>query len=151
MAENLEVTIAGLRAWARGACAEEAAVELLARAWGGWFASTDWPWVRSCEEEGWLWLDPEAIWPDSRVFSNSERRLLNVVSALLGGQPLVSLTGTLVGLDRQNLALVLAAFAHASGCRDLNVLIRTGDGAVVEFVGPFVDRPPAAIEGTVSR
>ena len=104
MGENVAVTIAGLRAWARGSYAEEAAVELLARSFGGRFASTGWPWVCACDRSGWFWLHAEAIWTGSGVLSGGERRLLNVVAALVGGQPLTDLGGTLAGLDRANLA-----------------------------------------------
>ena len=43
----------GLRRWARGAYAEEAAVELLVRSFGGRFCSTGYPWVRRCDRPGW--------------------------------------------------------------------------------------------------
>lgn len=142
MAENLNATVAGLRAWARGSYAEEAAVELLARSFGGRFASTGWPWVRPCEHSGWFWLDPEGIWTGSGVLSGGERRLLNVVAALVGGQPLADLGGTLAGLDRTNLALVLAAFAHAGGSHEQTLMIMTDDDhAVFQTPGALVPWP----------
>ncbi|QDP94799.1 hypothetical protein FOE78_01690 [Microlunatus elymi] len=135
----MSVTVAGLRAWARGSYAEEAAVELLARSFGGRFASTGWPWVQQCDRAGWFWLNPDAIWTGSGALSGGERRLLNVVAALVGGQPLTDLGGILAGLDRQNLALVLAAFAHAGGSHEHALLIMTADGQ------PSFDRPGALI------
>lgn len=144
MAENLSTTIAGLRSWAKGSYAEEAAVELLARSFGGRFASTSWPWVRPCDHSGWFWLDPDAIWTGSGSLSGGERRMLNVVAALVGGQPLADLGGTLAGLDRRNQQLVLAAFAHAAGSHEHTVMIMTIDdtplfhhpGALVEWPSP---------------
>jgi hypothetical protein len=141
MAEELAVTVAGLRAWARGAYAEEAAVELLARAFGGRFASAGWPWVRPCDRNGWFWLDPEAIWVGSRMLSGGERRLLSVVAALVGGQPLADLGGTLAGLDRRNLELVLAAFAHAAGSHEQSLMKMTDAGPRFQRVEPLVDWP----------
>lgn len=140
MGTNSNRTIAGLRAWARGSYPEEAAVELLGRAFGGRFASPGWPWVRACEHAGWYWLDPEAIWTGTASLSSGERRMLNVVAALVGGQPLTDLGGTLTGLDRRNLVLVLAAFAHAAGSHEHSVLVMTGDDTAA------LERPGAVIE-----
>lgn len=143
MPESLLATINGLRAWSRGSYAEEAAVELLARAFGGRLASSGWPWVVPCDRNGWFWLDAEAIWTGAGMLSGGERRLLNVVAALVGGQPLADLGGTLAGLDRHNLGLVLAAFAHAGGSHEEQLLTMTDDGPALERVGPLVDWPPA--------
>ncbi|MBO0811931.1 MAG: hypothetical protein J2P23_07775 [Microlunatus sp.] len=140
MAEKLSATIAGLRSWARGAYAEEAAVELLARAFGGRFASASWPWIRPCDGTGWYWLDPDAIWTGSGALSGGERRLLNVVAALVGGQPIADLGGTLAGLDRRNQQLVLAAFAHAGGSHEHTVMIMAADGL------PLWEQPGALVE-----
>lgn len=136
-------TLAGLRAWARGDYAEESAVELLARAFGGRFASSEWPWVRPCDQDGWYWLDADAIWVGTGMLSGGERRLLSVVGALVGGQPIADLGGTLAGLDRHNLGLVLAAFAHAGGSHEERVMIMTDAGPTLERVGPLVDWPPS--------
>ena len=143
MAEDLGATIAGLRSWACGAYAEEAAVELLARSFGGRFASTSWPWVRPCDGGGWYWLDADAIWTGSGVLSGGERRMLNVVAALVGGQPLADLGGVLAGLDRGNLTLVLAAFAHAGGSHEQTIMIMTADDL------PVFDTPGALVEWPV--
>ncbi|WP_229670263.1 hypothetical protein [Microlunatus endophyticus] len=143
MAEELAASVAGLRAWARGSYAEEAAVELLARAFGGRFASSSWPWVRPCDRSGWFWLDPGGIWAGAGMLSGGERRLLNVVGALVGGQPLSDLGGTLAGLDRRNLELILAAFAHPGGSHKEVLLIITDGEPSFQRVGPVVDWPPA--------
>lgn len=140
MAENMNATIAGLRSWARGAYAEEAAVELLARSFGGRFASTSWPWVRPCNGGGWYWLDADAIWTGSGALSGGERRILNVVAALVGGQPLADLGGVLAGVDRRNLGLILAALAHAGGSHEHSVLITTAAGDLL------LDRPGSLVE-----
>lgn len=145
MAEDLTVTVAGLRAWAEGSYPDEAAVELLARAFGGRFASTEWPWVRQCDRSRRYSLHPDAIWTGTSLLSGAERRLLNIVATLSGRQPLADLAGVLAGLDRYNLALVLAAFSHASGCHDRAVPIwRHGCGPIFERPGPLVDWPPEA-------
>jgi hypothetical protein len=148
MVGELAATVAGLRAWARGSYAEEAAVELLARAFQGRFASPRWPWVKPCDRDGWFWLDPEAIWVGSRMLSGGERRLLGVVAALVGGQPLADLGGTLAGLDRHNLGLVLAAFAHAGGSHEQSLVRMTDAGPAFQRVGPLVEWP--AIERMAS-
>ncbi len=55
------VVIDGLRRWARGAYAEEAAVELLVRAFGGRYASTVIGGYGQCDRPGWFWLDGERL------------------------------------------------------------------------------------------
>lgn len=143
------VTVAGLRAWASGAYAEEAAVELLARAFAGRFASPVWPWVRRCDRPGWFWIDPDAIWTGAGALSGGERRLLSVVAALVGGQPLTDVGGVLAGMDRRNLALVLAAFAHAAGSHEHTaVTLREDQPPLFEELGPLVCWPePACVGG----
>lgn len=145
--EDRTATIAGLRAWARGSYAEEAAVELLARGFGGRFASTAWPWVRACDRPGWYWLDGEAIWTGSGCLSGGERRLLGLVAALAGGQPVPDLAASLAGLDRANLGLVLAAFAHAAGSHEHSVVRFGPDGLVITEPGALVGWPESVIEG----
>lgn len=143
--ENLGATIAGLRAWSKGAYAEEAAVELLARSFGGRFASRGWPWIKGCDRRGWFWIDPDGIWTGSGALSGGERRLLNVVAALVGGQPLSDLGGVLAGVDRENLALILAAFAHAGGSHEHSLLILTDGGRPsFEQPGPLIPWPELA-------
>jgi hypothetical protein len=143
MHDDRATTITGLRAWARGSYAEEAAVELLARGFGGRFASTGWPWVKACDRAGWYWLDGDAIWMGAGVLSGGERRFLSAVGALVGGQPPADLGGVLAGLDRQNLKLILAAFAHAAGSHDEYVMTVEDGEPRLDRVGPVIDWPPA--------
>ncbi len=49
--------------------------------------------------------------------SGGERRMLLLASSLAGGTP-VSLSDTLVGIDRRNASLVVRAVAHAAGLPD---------------------------------
>jgi hypothetical protein len=107
---------AGLREWARGLYAVEAAVELLLRAFGGRFASPGCGWVVVDASGDRVWLDVEAM--DAGWASGGEQRVLAVVEALAGGDPLADLPGLLAGLDRTNLVLVLAAFSHAAGAHE---------------------------------
>jgi hypothetical protein len=136
----------GLRRWARGAYAEEAAVELLARAFGGRFASVGCRWVQACDRPGWFWLDGEALIDDTGSLSSGERRLLAVVGSLASGAPLADLAGLLAGMDRPNLQLVLAALAHAGGSHEHTDFTVQGDRAVFRRLGPLVDWPAAPVE-----
>ncbi len=71
-----------MRRWARGAYAEEAAVELLIGAFGGRFAAIGYRWVRA-----WFWLDGEALIQLTDALSGGERRVLAVAGALVSGLP----------------------------------------------------------------
>lgn len=140
-AESVGRTAPGLRAWARGGYAAEAAVELLIRGLDGRLVSRDRPWVRSNPEARWYWLDPGAIASEAGGLSGGERRLLAVAGALLDGLPLPDLGATLAALDRDNLALVLAAMAHAGGSHEHVERRLTAEGPVYERLGPLVDWP----------
>ena len=105
---------AGLRAWARGTYPDEAAAELLIRAFGGRFATRVQPWVVPLDGSNRFWCDPSVIARYAGALSGGERRVLAVVAGLLGGDP-VDLVDVAPGLDRANLTLVLAAVAHAGG------------------------------------
>ncbi|NCT89524.1 hypothetical protein GXB85_00945 [Cellulomonas sp. APG4] len=115
-----------LRQWAAGLLPLEAAVELLLRAFGGRFADPALPWVRVDGDV--TWLDPDALREHAAVLSGGERRLLFVVASLLDERPL-GVVDVVTGLDRENLHLVLAAFAHAGGSHTATVLERV-DGTV---------------------
>jgi hypothetical protein len=124
---ELTAAAAGLRRWAAGAYACEAAAELLTRAFGGRFARPGNPWIAG-DPGGWLWLDAEQITDTSTgALSSGERRLLAVVAALAGDRA-AELGDIACGLDRPNLDLVLAAIAHAGGSHEHSDMIRTGDG-----------------------
>ena len=110
--------VAGLRAWARGVYATEAAVELLVRFQGGRFAQPGQPWIMPDTDEGWYWLEPDHLTGlGAACLSGGERRLLAIVASLTGGAP-VDLGDALAGLDRDTVTLVLAAVAHASGSHE---------------------------------
>lgn len=118
---------AGLRNWAKGDYAQEAGVELLARAFGGQFAQAGCPWMKHCHRPGLYWLDVTTLLDYSGVCSGGERRVLTVVAALVDRRPVDDLGDILAGLDRRTLALVLAALAHAAGSHEQADLVRDGD------------------------
>ncbi|GAA2109473.1 hypothetical protein GCM10009841_30810 [Microlunatus panaciterrae] len=151
MADQTEpsVVVQGLRWWAQGAYAEEAAVELLVRAFGGRFAAAGWPWVRSCERPGWWRLDADEFGGHTDVLSSGEQRVLAVVEALVSAGPLLDVGGILAGVDRVNLVLILAAFAHAGGSHEHMELIATEDGVRYGRLAPLVSWPDVEI-GAVS-
>lgn len=140
------LVVDGLRRWARGAYAEEAAVELLVRAFGGRFASVECRWVRACDRPGWFWLDGEALAHDTAALSGGERRVLAVVGALVSGVPLPDLADILTGIDRPNLQLVLAAFAHAAGSHEQVDTWVDCERLVYRRLGPLVGWPVEPVQ-----
>lgn len=121
---------AGLRAWARGDYAQEAGVELLVRAFGGRFARVGCPWVKACSRPGWFWLDVSVLLDHTAVCSGGERRVVAVVAGLVDGRP-VDLGDVLAGLDRDAVALVLAAMSHAAGTHEQAELVHHGGDGIV--------------------
>lgn len=120
---------ASLRGWARGAYVDEAAVELLIRSFDGRFAVPGWPWIAPRERPGEYWLDADAINPATGRLSGGEQRVLAVVAALAGSQPLErSLADVMSGVDRDNQTLILAALSHAGGSHEHNDYQRHIDG-----------------------
>jgi hypothetical protein len=120
---------ASLRGWARGAYGDEAAVELLIRSFGGRFAVPSWPWIAPSERPGEYWLDADAISHATGQLSGGEQRVLAVVAALAGSQPLErSLVDVISGVDRDNQTLILAALSHAGGSHQHNDYQRRADG-----------------------
>ena len=119
-------TIEALRAWAAGSYADAAAVELLARAFGGRFARAGHPWIGT-DTAGRMWLDGDALRGASGL-SGGERRVLALVAALVDEQP-VEIADVVSGLDRHHLDLVLAALAHAGGSHEHAVVVFDPDGA----------------------
>lgn len=79
--------VAGLRCWAQGAAADEAAVELLTGCLPTRFTQPGCAWVRPCRRPGWWWLDPEALARAAVPRSADEARVLALVVALLGDRP----------------------------------------------------------------
>ncbi len=118
-----------LRGWARGAYGDEAAVELLIRTFDGRFALPGWPWVAPRERPGEFWLDADVINQATGQLSGGEQRVLAVVAALAGSQPLErSLPEVMSGVDRVNQTLILAALSHAGGSHQHNDHQRQADG-----------------------
>lgn len=141
-----------LREWARGCYAQEAAVELLFRAFGGRFTSSAYPWVISDDEEdGWFWLDGEQLATATGCLSGGEQRVLALAGALVSGAPVPDLGGLLAGMDRTNLHLVLAAFAHAGGSHEQVEALLNGDELAWRRHGPLLAWPeptmPAGLMG----
>lgn len=108
-----------LRQWAKGMYGCEAATELLIRT--GW-ASPGLPWV---EPDG--WIDAAKIVPNIGAYSGGEQRFLRIVASLYGAEP-VDLEDAISGIDRELVALVLAALAHASGSHEHSDFQMNGDG-----------------------
>lgn len=135
------LVVDGLRRWARGAYAEEAAVELLVRGFGGRFASTGCRWVRPCQRSGWFWLDGERLLNGTGALSGGERRVLAVAGALVSGLALPDLGDVLAGLDRAHLVLVLAALAHAGGSHEQVDARVDGGRLVFRRLSPVVAWP----------
>lgn len=133
--------VAGLREWARGIYSLEAGAELLIRAFGGRFARPGCPWIQPAKSGGY-WVDTDTLIAHAGVLSGGEQRLLCIVAALLDARPLADLGGTLAGLDREGLHLVLAALAHAGGSHQQVDLVRRGDRMVTQPLACLVDWPP---------
>lgn len=135
-------SLGGLREWARGMYALEAGVELLCRSFGGRFASPSQPWVR--HRPGGFWLDCDALREFAGALSGGEQRVLAVVRALACDEPLAALGSVLAGVDRDNLALILAAFSHASGSHQHSMVRRDGGTAQLFRPGPVLAWPDPA-------
>lgn len=131
----------GLRRWARGAYAEEAAVELLVRAFNGRFCSPGWRWIEPCEARGWFWLNGEELIHGTGALSGGERRVLAVAGALVSGSALSDLGDLLAGLDRPHLGLGLAALAHAGGSHEQVDVTVQGERLVYRRLPALVEWP----------
>ena len=53
--------LTGLRWWAQGALSDQAAVEILARSFGGRYLQPGAPGCGRCGRPGWYWLDADAL------------------------------------------------------------------------------------------
>lgn len=107
-----------LRGWARGLYPLEAATELLIRACGGRLARTGNEWVH-IEDRGRAWIDFDELTEALAArgpWSSGERRILALAASLGASDGL--LNDSVYGLDRDNLALVLAAVSHAGGSQE---------------------------------
>ena len=124
---------AGLRAWAKGMYATEAAAELLIRACDGRLLLG--PWIRTDQaESGIAWLDATRV-DDAAYLSGGQLRVLRIAASLVSSQSPVSLGDELPGLSRGDLELVLAAVAHASGSHQHSDMLIDLDAGVYESRG----------------
>ncbi|HEY9409027.1 MAG TPA: hypothetical protein VIP77_05545 [Jiangellaceae bacterium] len=116
-----------LRAWAHGRYTTEAGVELLIRHGKAIYDGA--PWIS--RHDGGAHIDVDKLLYESGVWSSSEQQIVQVAASLLGGPP-ADLNDTIPGLSRANLALVLAAIAHAGGSHDHGPtpFLRQPDGSV---------------------
>jgi len=137
------VAHASLRGWARGSYGDEAAVELLIRSFDGRFGLPGSPWVAPRARPGEYWLDAEAISPATGRLSSGEQRLLAVVAALAGNQPIErNLAEVMSGVDRGHHTLILAALSHAGGSHQHNDYQRRADGTYsITEAGPLFPWP----------
>lgn len=141
---------------ARGLYPAEAAVLLLARALDG-------TWLRRLDGAGLIeWDEPDQDDPRGPRYarirwgeaadhpfgaSGGETRVLRLACSLAGAAP-ISLGDAVTGLDRTNLALVLAAIAHANGSHEhkdtswlTGALTAAAPGAPVAVTPPGLDAP----------
>ncbi|WP_375426506.1 hypothetical protein [uncultured Friedmanniella sp.] len=104
-------------------------MELLIRSFGGRFALPGSPWLAARGRPDEYWLDAEAINPATGQLSGGEQRVLAVVAALSGNQPLGrNLAEVMSGVDRGNQTLILAALSHAGGSHQHSDYQRQTDG-----------------------
>lgn len=118
----MTVNDTGLREWALGLPAREAAVELLLSACHG--ALSDGPWIRT-DDQCRTWFDPKVAKAEAGYLSGGERRVLSVATSLVSDNHLVDLGDAISGLDFDELRLVLNALAHAGGAS--NVFAEPGE------------------------
>ena len=141
-------TTAGLREWAAGSLAMSAGVELLIHSFAGRFALPARPWIRR-EPGGRTWIDVDGLRAQSGALSGGERRVLDVVAALLDETP-IAITDVVTGLDRVNLRLVLAALAHAGGSHeDADVVVGPDGIARLTRPGPLVAWPTPGVPAPI--
>ncbi len=132
-------TVTALRAWAVGSYPAMAAVELLARAFGGRFATRGHPWI--VDDDGRARLETRAL-RSAPALSGGERRVLRLVAALVDAEP-IDIVDVVTGLDRTHLDLVLAALAHAGGSHEHAAVTLDGAGAMrLSQPGPLHRWPP---------
>ena len=79
--------VAGLRSWSAGSLTDQAAVELLVTCSSGRFIRPGCAWIRPCARPGWYWLDADALTAHADTLAGSERQMLLLASALVGGDP----------------------------------------------------------------
>lgn len=125
--------VAGLRRWAAGFAADEAAVELLVAIsrivpsvldpFPGWCPS----WLGSCPRPGVWFLDGMALGEAAEGFPAWSRPMIMTAAALATDGAMVDLGVTLAGTPSEWLGPVFAALAHAAGCRGLRLVAADDD------------------------
>lgn len=105
--------LVGLRAWALGCRADEAAVELLARlSVDGWCVSPLRSWVRPCPRPGWYWLDGHQLTAQLGALPVRDQPIA-ALAALLTGSPTADDLGSLLAeVPAQHRAFVRAALTY---------------------------------------
>ena len=120
--------VEGVRAWAKGVYPVEAGVELLIRQGRAIYSGA--PWLYDYGES--VTVDVDELLAESGSWSGGEQRVIRIAASLLGGDR-VDLNDDVSGLDRTNLALVLAAIAHANGSHEHSELRFNADGTPQGF------------------
>lgn len=122
----------GLRAWAKGCYPTEAAVELLIRHGHAVYPGA--PWLRELVvNPPMVSIDADTLLAESGPWSSGERRIVRIAASLLDADCPVELVDAVSGLDRRNVALVLAAIAHAAGSHEHSEVTRDDAGRPTGF------------------
>ena len=122
--------VAGLRVWAAGYAADEAAVELLALVAceaSGVLDSVAWsgsPWLVPCPRPGVWSLDGAALAEAVDAFPARVRPVILVAAALAVDGALVEVGTTLAVVPPVWLGPVFSALGHAAGCVSLQLVHR---------------------------
>jgi hypothetical protein len=130
-----------VRRWAQGVYPVEAGAELLIRQGKAIYEGA--PWLRDIGTAGgqrMVAIGPETLWMESRSWSGSERRLVNVAVSLLDSEPTVNLHDAVTGLHPESLELVLAAIAHAAGSHEARMPVIDG-GKLTGYTEPVNAQP----------
>ena len=134
--------VAGLRVWAAGFAADEAAVDLLtavAQAVPTLLDPVPGPeewWLVPCPRPGVWSLDGAALAAAVDVFPVRLRPVIVVAAALAVDGALVEVGTTLAAVPAEWLGPVFAALAHAAGCPTLRPV---GSGTVQPGLFPVLD------------
>lgn len=137
--------LAGLRVWAAGYAADEAAVELLAlvaaEVPGCLNAAVWWgsPWLVPCPRPGVWSLDGAALAEAVESFPARLRPVLMVASALAVDGALVEIGTTLAAVPPAWIGPVFTALAHATGCVRVQLV---HDDQAEPGLFPVLDRVP---------
>lgn len=120
--------VAGLRAWAAGFAADEAAVQLLTAAAveDGWVVEPRRAWILPCPRPGWWWLDGRQLHDHLYQARAALRPVLALVAALTVDGAAIELGLVLASLSTAWLGAVLSALAHAAGIGEVQLLPSLG-------------------------